>query len=119
MQSTGTFGLKRVRRFLGYGVTAFLLALSSGALAQVADLAPRTVTSVGAHDGPTGFVYFAEPFPFACPFNVGYWDITTPLGKSFLATFNLAKVTVKPVRIWIRPPTAADNVCRVQLAALM
>ena len=106
---------------LQFSISAFVISIALTFLPVNAfgvDLYPMTVVEIGAHDGPWGFVNFAQPLPSTCPWGNAYFDITTPLGKSMKVTLDIAKVTGKAVHIWVIEPAAPGNICILNLASL-
>lgn len=78
-----------------------------------------TVETVGSHDGPIGYAGFVEPLPASLNCSgLAYFDITTVLGRSFLATLTVAMTTGRRVRIWVRARTNEDPSCRLLLVRL-
>jgi hypothetical protein len=94
------------------------LATPLGAGAWTNDEGPRTVNTVGAHDGSNGFLTLAEGVASACPWGTLYYDVSTPLGKALLATLLVAKTTGQKVRVGYVVPSGAGN-CTLKLASLI
>ncbi|NOS74390.1 MAG: hypothetical protein HOP36_07605 [Methyloglobulus sp.] len=87
------------------------------ARAWTVDESNRTVSVVGSHVGPAGYVWIAEGIHANCQYGL-YFDITTSLGKSMLATLMIAKTTGQKVRIGYTPPPTIGT-CQLELALLM
>jgi hypothetical protein len=98
---------------------ALLALLTSGsALAWTLDEPNKTVVMVGSHVPNTGFATVAEGLHANCIYQHLYFDLTTALGKSMMATLLTAKATGAKVRIGYSPP-AATGTCTLELVNLM
>lgn len=88
------------------------------ALAWTNDEGPRTINTVGAHDGNNGFLTLVEGVPGTCPWGTLYFDVSSPLGKAMLATLLVAKTTGQKVRVAYDVPSGAGT-CTLKLASLI
>ncbi len=98
-------------------LSALAVLVSTSVYAWTTDEVNKTVNLIGTHITSTGFVGFAEGIDSKCLNSVLYFDISTPLGRSFYNTFLTAKVTKQKVRIGYTP-TTQGALCYVELAAL-
>ena len=81
------------------------------------DESNRAVHAIGAHAGYTGYVQFVGGLPANCENSGLYFDVSTPLGKSMLATLLTAKATGRTVRIgYVLPPSS--GMCSLEMALL-
>jgi hypothetical protein len=109
--------MRKFNKTIIISLVSLLFIAPLTAKAWTVDEANRTVSLVGAHVGPTGYVFIAEGIHANCQYGL-YFDITTPLGKSMLATLMVAKTTGQKVRIGYTPPPTIGT-CQLELALLM
>jgi hypothetical protein len=89
-----------------------------GAAAWTNDEGPRTINTVGAHDGNNGFVTLIEGVASTCAYSGLYFDVSVPLGKAMLATLLAAKTTGQKVRVAYDAPSSS-GICVLKLASLV
>ena len=106
-----------LRKALRLLTAPILLAVPCLAQAWTVDEWPRTVTQIGSHTGPVGFLLIAEGLPATCQNGVLYFDLSAPLGKAMYATLTLAKVTGQKVRLAYAPP-ASVGLCYLELVSM-
>lgn len=97
-----------------YGV----LAVPLEAAAWTNDESPRTIQTVGAHDGNNDFVTLVEGVYGTCAWGTLYFDVTIPLGKATLATLLVPKTSGQKVRVAYDAPSSTGT-CFVKLASLV
>lgn len=101
----------------------FMLALCSvfltgKSMAWETEETNKTVATVGAHHGSTGFVTFREGLQSAnCQYQHLYFDISTDLGKAFYSALIAAKMSDAKVRIGYTPPDTV-GLCDLLLVSI-
>ena len=83
------------------------------------DEQPKTVTMVGTRAKNVGFVTFEEGVNANCVNQTLYFDISKSMGKTFLSTLSLVKISDTKIRIGYSAPLSREGMCKLQLAALI
>lgn len=97
---------------------ACLLALPVNSYAWTNDDAPRTISTLGAHDGNLGFVTLVEGVSSNCMNGALYFDVSTALGRAMLATMLTARASSEKIRVAYDSPPAA-GACTLKLVSFI
>ena len=106
-----------LKKIILWSVTAVLLLSSYNLNALTVDESNKTVVQIGSQASTIGYVAFSDGVNKNCVWGGLYFDVSTPLGKSFLATLIVAKTTGQKVRVGYTAPSSV-GVCNLELVIL-